>query len=419
MARIAIIATLDTKGAEVAYLRDRLNTLGVQTLVIDSGILGEPQGITPDISHEEVARRGGTTLHAVQTAGSRGAAVDQMRSLLIRLVEELYDQGEIAGGISVGGVGSVMGAAALQQLPLGAPKFVIAPTASGRHEFAPYVGTADVFTVHSVVDILGLNPIAATVFDNVAAAVAGILRTQAEYPAETRRAAKYVGVTMLGNTTQAVEALRDELAAHGYEAVVFHSSGVGGPSMEERARAGDLVGVIDYTTNEIVDHLTGGIHDAGSERLTVVGRLGLPQVVLPGCVDFSVFAAAAVPERLRDRPMYTHNPEYTLVRSTGEEMAYLGTLFAERINLSTGPVVVLLPTGGLSVPNKPGGEFFDPAADQRLFEAIRQHLRPDIEIVESDRHINDPELGRTAARLFVSLIEQNPPARTATRTKEP
>ncbi|MGX5682812.1 Tm-1-like ATP-binding domain-containing protein [Schumannella luteola] len=409
MGKVVLVATLDTKGPEVAYLRDRLNSLGIETLVVDSGILGEPVGIVPDVSHAELAGRGGITLAQLQASGTRGRAVETMRRLVQDLVRELYADGQLVGGISVGGVGSVMGAAAIQELPVGVPKIVVAPTASGHHEFGPYVGLKDVFVVHSVVDILGLNPVMTTVLDNVAAAMAGMLaHGHPLTPPPPGR--KYVATTMLGNTTKAVGALKDRLAENGFEAVVFHSNGVGGPAMEELVAEGQFVGVVDYTTNEINDPLVGGIHDGGPDRLRVAGRLGLPQVLVPGCVDFSVWAAGSIPEHLRDRPVYDHNPEYTLVRASHEEKALMGRIFAERVNESTGPVHIVMPLGGLSIPATPDGPFWDPEGDQLFLAALRETLRDDIVVETTDHHINDPDLGRLVADRFLTIIRIKEPA---------
>lgn len=409
MSTVVIVATLDTKGPEIAYLRDRLISLGMGVVVVDSGILGEPVGIVPDVSHQQLAERGGMTLDQLQNSGSRGKAVEIMRVLVSDLVRELYARGEIDGGISVGGVGSVMGAAAIQTLPVGVPKIVVAPTASGHHEFAPYVGLKDVMVMHSIVDILGLNPIATTVFDNVAAAMSGMLASGHPLPARSG-SARYVATTMLGNTTTSVGAMRDRLGELGFETVVFHSNGVGGPAMEELAEAGQFIGAVDFTTNEITDPLTGGIHDGGPDRLRTIGRLGLPQVVVPGCVDFSVWAAGSVPESMRSRPIYDHNPEYTLVRSTPEEMLTIAGIFASRLNESTGPLRVVLPTRGLSAPSHPGGPFWDPEGDAAFRAEVQRLLRSDIPVDVVDLHINDPELGRLCADLFSDLLDPAPHA---------
>lgn len=298
-----------------------------------------------------------------------------------------------------------MGAAAMMQLPVGVPKVLVSPIASGKHYFDPMVGTSDIMVVHSIVDILGLNPIATTVFDNVAAALKGLVDHGHSLP-KPAADDKFVAVTMLGNTTKAVMALKNRLAQEGYEAVIFHSNGVGGPAMEELAEAGQFVGVIDFTTNETYDPMTGGIHDGGPNRLRRVGQVGLPQVVVPGCIDFCVFHAGAIPPELQDRPVYDHNPEYTLVRATKEEMIALGHLFADRLNPALGPVVMVVPTRGLSIPNVPDGPFWNPEADAAFLDALKQDLSDAIPVHLFERHVNDPAFGIEVAEIFIKLMKK-------------
>jgi uncharacterized protein (UPF0261 family) len=401
---VVIIGTLDTKGPEIAYLRDRLQALDLETIVIDSGILGEPLGITldpeRDFDHTKAARYADTTIEALQNAGSRGKAVDGMRDALKNLTLELYAQGKLDAITSMGGAeGAVMGAAGMMGLPVGVPKVLVSPIASGLHYFDPLVGTSDIMVVHSIVDILGLNPIATTIFDNVAAALKGMAEHGHELTAPNPDD-KFVAVTMLGNTTKSVMALKDRLAEDNYEAVIFHSNGVGGPSMEELAEAGQFVGVIDFTTNETYDPMTGGIHNGGPDRLKRVGLVGIPQVIVPGCIDFSVFHAGHIPAELQGRPVYDHNPEYTLVRATHEEMIALGHLFAERLNPAKGPVIVAVPTQGLSIPNVLEGPFWNPAADAAFLETLRAEIRDDYPVHTYERHVNDPEFGVEVAELW-------------------
>jgi len=401
---VVVIGTLDTKGPEIGYLRDQLIALGLDTTVIDSGILGEPIDILPDITHAEVAEYGDTTIEALQNAGSRGKAVEGMRAALKLLVLELYSSGKLDAIVSMGGAeGAVMGAATMMQLPVGVPKVLVSPIASGKHYFDPLVGTSDIMVVHSIVDILGLNPIATTVFDNVAAAIKGLVEYGHEL-SEPSPDDKFVAVTMLGNTTRAVMALKDRLAESGYEAVIFHSNGVGGPAMEQLAEAGQFVGVIDFTTNETYDPMTGGIHDGGPDRLKSVGLLGLPQIIVPGCIDFCVFHAGAIPPELQDRPVYDHNPEYTLVRASKDEMIALGHLFAERLNPANGPVMIAVPTRGLSIPNVPGGPFWNPESDAAFLETLKENIREDIPVLLFDVHVNDPIFGETVADLFIKMM---------------
>ena len=407
---VIIVGTLDTKGPEFAYLRDRLHDLGLSTTVIDAGILGEPLDITPDIDHAEVARYGGTTIENLQQAGSRGKAVEGMRDALKVLILELYKQGKIDGIVGMGGAeGAVLGAACMMVLPLGVPKVLISPIASGKHYFDPLVGTSDIMVIHSVVDILGLNPIATTIFDNAAAAMKGLAEHGHVLPSPDPEK-RYVAITMLGNTTKSVMALKERLEREGYESVIFHSNGVGGTAMEELAEAGQFVGVIDYTTNEVYDPLVGGIHDAGPHRLERVGKVGLPQVIVPGCIDFSVFHSGAIPDALKGRPVYDHNPEYTLVRTSYDEMIQLGELFAQKLSGAKGSVHIMVPTQGLSIPSVPGGVFWNPESDAAFLRTLRSSLgsvRPDITIEEHSYHVNDPVFGVLVAEQFLNMVQSN------------
>ena len=404
MPTVLLIGTLDTKGPEIAYVRDQLQALGLGTIVADSGILAGPLDIVPDVSRAEVARLGGKTIEGLRQAGSRGEAVHGMLLGLQRLALNLFRDRRLDGVLCLGGAeGAVLGASAMLSLPIGIPKIIVTPIASGRRRFGPLVGTRDVMVVHSVVDILGLNPISTTIFDNVAAAMAGMLHHGHRMLSDDGR--PRVAITMLGNTTKAVMTIRDALSRQGLDSVIFHSNGVGGPAMEELAADGLFVGVIDFTTDELADELVGGFHVGGPERLRRIGRLGLPQIVVPGCIDFTVHGRPEeVPVRLQGRPVYTHNPEFTLVRTLPEEMAQLGRIFADRLNEATGPIEIMVPTEGLSIPNVPGGLFWNPDADAGFLAALRTHIRPDIPISTHPRHINATEFALAVAERFVALL---------------
>ena len=406
MKTVLLIGTLDTKGHEIAYLRDRVRALGLDTLVLDSGILGDPIGCAADITRAEVARAGGYEIDALRTIGTRGAAVERMLHGVERVTLELLAANRIQGLISLGGAeGAVLGAAAAKVLPIGFPKIIVSPVASGQRRFGMFMGTRDVMVMHSVIDILGLNPISVTIFDNAAAAMWGMLEHGHRLHHRLQQHVKrYVAVTMLGNTTKGVMVAKDLLAKRGYEAVIFHSNGVGGPAMEEQLTQGMFAGVIDYTTNELADPLLGGFH-AAPGRLERAGELGLPQVVVPGCVDFACFGPRhTVPEALRDRPAYYHNPEFTLIRLNRDEMATVGATMARKLNAARGPVSVLIPLGGISIPNVPGGAFYDPEADAAFRDTLCADLRPDIPVRLVEAHINDPAFATMVAETFLDLM---------------
>ena len=404
---VVVVSTLDTKGREAAYVAARIRESGLDALVVDCGVLGEPLGVTPDIPHERVAEAAGATLEAVRSIGTRGAAVEIMARGLSGVLAELYRQGRCAGVIALGGAeGAVMAGHAMQALPLGLPKIIVTPVAAGQRTFGPFVGRRDVLVMHSVVDILGLNPVSRIIFDNAAGAITGMVRARAARPSGTGTQ-RLVAVTMLGNTTPAVMRLAPGLEAAGFTPVVFHSNGVGGPCMEEMIADGMFAGVIDFTTNELTDELVGGIYAAGPHRLEAAARHGIPQVVVPGCVDFFVTGPReSVPPQWRGRPQYHHNPVLTLIRASREEMAETGRIMAARLSAARGPVVVAVPLGGLSIPNVPGGVFHDPEADAAFRTALRDHLRSDIQVVEVPAHINAPLFTDAVLTLFLGLMRE-------------
>jgi uncharacterized protein (UPF0261 family) len=403
---VALIGTLDTKGEEIAYVRDRLRALGARPIVIDTGILGEPAGCEPDIAHAEVAAAAGDDLEGVRNAGSRGAAVERMLAGVRAVCLRLYAEGRLQGALCLGGAeGGLMGAGAMHALPVGVPKLIVTPSASGRREFAPFMGETDTVVMHSVIDILGLHPISRAIFDNAAAAIVGMARDGGGAVGDL--GARTVGVTMLGQTTPGVMRLRERLLAAGHAPVIFHANGVGGPAMEKLAASGALSGVIDYTLSEVANTLLDGVHATGPDRLRVAGRHGLPQVVVPGCCDFfNQGAPDTVPERFRGRRSYYHNPVATLVRLSPEEGAELGRMIAERLAATTGPVSVVVPARGFSLADAEGGALWDPAADRALVDALRAALRDDIGYEVVDAHVDDPEFADVVADRYLSLVQE-------------
>jgi uncharacterized protein (UPF0261 family) len=402
---IAVVGTLDTKGVEIDYVRERLLRLGAEPVVIDSGVLGEP-GCRADVSREEVARAGGHDLESVRGAGSRGAAVELMAEGVRATCLRLYAEGSIRGVLCLGGAeGALLGAAAMHALPVGVPKLIVSPSASGRRAFGPFVGESDVTVMHSVIDILGLNDIARAIFDNSAAAIAGMVR-DAGWPV-SGLGDRCVGITMLGQTTPGVMRLREALKEAGREAVIFHANGVGGPAMESLIESNSLSGVIDYTLSELANSLLDGIHATGPDRLRVAGRHGLPQVVVPGCVDFfNQGPRSELPERYRDRKTYFHNPVATLVRLSAGEERELGRLVAGRLNESRGPLRVVVPTRGFSLADSEGGDLWDPEADHAFVESLRGALRADIPFEAVDAHVDDPDFADLVADRYLTLLEE-------------
>ncbi|HEX2623144.1 MAG TPA: Tm-1-like ATP-binding domain-containing protein [Phototrophicaceae bacterium] len=410
---VLLIGTLDTKGPETAYLRDQVRELGCQTLVLDSGILGKAVGLEADFSREVVAQTAGSTIEALRNAGTRGKAVEEMLKGVRKITLDLVQQGKIHGVVSLGGAeGAVLAASAMKALPIGFPKLIVSPLASGHRKFAPFVGTKDVMVMHSVVDILGLSPISQKVFDNAAAAIAGMAQVYAAkvHTYTTGRelpiSRKAIAATMLGNTTRPLMHIRPKFEAQDTDFVIFHANGVGGAAMEELIEQGCFTAVLDYTLSEVAGYIAGGFHNAGATRLDAAAQAGIPQVVVPGCLDFMVFGAKhEVPEQFRERPMYYHNPEFTLVRLTPDEQMQATLFVTEKLNQAWGPVTVIVPLGGGSIMDIAGGDFWLPEVNRRCYDALRDGLNDQIRYQEIDAHINDPGFAEAAYEALMQITE--------------
>ncbi|MBP1714842.1 MAG: hypothetical protein H6Q42_3045 [Deltaproteobacteria bacterium] len=358
----------------------------------------------PDISARETARAAGTTLEEVRKAPSRGAAIDEMIKGCKVLVKRLYDEGRIHGAISFGGAeGGVMAAAAMQVLPPGFPKIVITPLASGIRPFGPFVGIRDMMVMHSLIDIVGINDISRSVFDNASAAIIGMAKN---YQPMEIRGKKNVALTALGTVQKAINFICPQLIRAGYQPIIFHASGVGGRIMEDFIERRTFCGVIDLSPNELTDHITGGFHNAGPHRLEAAGRAGIPQVIIPGCVDFFAWGPEdTIPEKWRNRQMYYHNPAYTLIRPTHEEMKQIGEAFVRKLNAAKGPVRVILPLKGMSIGGLKGGTTHDPEGDRILFDTIKNGLNKNIQVFEMDYHVNEEPLANKAVEEFFKLMD--------------
>ncbi|MCP5521758.1 MAG: Tm-1-like ATP-binding domain-containing protein [Verrucomicrobiales bacterium] len=410
---ILLIGTLDTKGAEYAFVRDLVRTRGHQVLLMDGGIAGEPP-YPADISASEVAEAGGGRLAALRERADRGAALDVMARGVEAVTARLHSKGRIDGVMAMGGSGgSALGAAAMRVLPVGVPKLLLSTLASG--DVGPFVGIKDVTMMYSVVDIAGLNRLSRRILANAVGALCGML----EQDAPTAADKPLVAATMFGVTTPCVTGLRERLEQAGYEVLVFHATGNGGRSMEGLIEAGFIAGVADVTTTEWCDELVGGVLSAGPTRLEAAVRAGIPQVVSCGALDMVNFwARDTVPPKFSTRTFHQHSHDVTLMRTTPEECAELGRIIAGKLNAARGPIALFLPLKGVSAIDREGQPFHSPAADQALFDALRREIRPPVELIELDLHINDPAFAGAMAEKLLALLQAAEPRFQATSSPD-
>ena len=399
---IAIIATCDTKGEEALYLKQRIESYHMNGLVVDSGILGEPVFLVPEVTRDQVAGYSGLTIKELVDAGSRGAAVEKMRDCIHAYVKKLYAEKKIQGLIAVGGAeGSVIARAAMDALPLGVPKIAVSTIASGKHLFSDLIGYNDATVMHSVIDILGINSISRQVFNNAVGAIVGMVKVK---PEASEKKIKSIGISMLGTTTKPImSVIKPELEKRGYEVLTFHANGTGGDCMDTLAAEGYFAGVLDFSTNELAANNFGGLHVAKAGRMEAAIENKIPTVVTPGAANIIVLSREeALLPRYDDRQKYFHNPNITLINTTREELKTIAATFAEKLNKAKGKIKFLYPAKGFCSQDKEGLALWNPEGNPIFLTELKRKLRPDIPIIEVDAHINDDEFARVA---FEQLLE--------------
>jgi uncharacterized protein (UPF0261 family) len=403
---VYLIATLDTKGTESAFVRDLLGQYGVEVVLLDASCLASP-GFVADVPRERVFEAAGTSLSAIQQRNDRGEAVTRAAQGVAEIVAREYAAGRVQGVLGLGGsAGTTIATAAMRHLPIGVPKVMVSTLASGQ--VRAWVGDKDILMLNSVVDIAGINRISRVVLGEAARAMAGMVQLPA--PPLPGQEKPLIAATMFGVTTPCVQEARRVLEAAGYEVLVFHATGNGGQAMESLIDDGLIAGVLDVTTTELADELVGGILSAGRMRLTAAGRRGIPQVISVGALDMVNFGPRdTVPAKFAGRLFYQHNPTVTLMRTTIDENRALGEEIGRKAATAAGPTTILLPLRGVSAIDAEGMPFEDPRARNALFEGIRSTCGH-VSVVERDEHINDFPFARLAAETLLKMLkEQNGP----------
>jgi uncharacterized protein (UPF0261 family) len=397
---VVIVGALDTKGEEFKFVRDLIQARGLETIVVDFGVLGEPT-FKPDISADSVAQAGGASLDELRKGKDKSRSMRVMAEGLSKVVVELYEQGRLGGLLGMAGSGGTSIATnAMRSLPLGMPKLMVSTIASG--DISQYVGTKDITMMPSVVDVSGLNSFSRKIYANAAGAIAGMVAVDLPQEVEGK---PLITASMFGNTTQAIDHARKLLEGKGYEVLVFHATGTGGRTMESLIEAGFITANLDLTTTELADEVCGGVLSAGPDRLLAAARTGVPTVLVPGCMDMANFwGIDTVPEKYKDRQLYEWNPNVTLMRTNIEENQAIGEMIAKAANQSTGPVAVMIPLKGVSQLDSPGGAFWDPEANQACFQTIKDNLKPGIPVIEMDLNINDPHFSSKAVEMLLEML---------------
>jgi len=401
---IAILATMDTKGVESDFIRKEIETLGGKAILIDVGVIGEVT-VTVDISNDEVARAGDGSMEEILKNPTRQDATPVLIAGSTKIINEKLLKGEVDGLIALGGSqGTTLCAQVMQSLPYGFPKVILSTVASG--DTAPFVDIKDITMMFSVSDILGLNDFSRKILANVAGAAYGMALSGADLE-KTKSDKPLIGMSNLGVLTKGCMIAIDRFHEKGYEVVVFHAIGAGGRAMEQMMKEGLIGGVLDYAMGEIADEVYGVLRAGGPERLTVAGKLGLPQVLCPGGAEHLgiLVSPNEVPDEWKDHEYVFHSPVVFVPRLVGDEIVKVADDITSRLQHTKGNAIFMLPTDGTGTYGRPGGVLRDTESDELFFDALRSGPPDTIEIVERHTHAEDPEFVRECVDRLIGLIE--------------
>jgi uncharacterized protein (UPF0261 family) len=402
--KAVLIGALDTKGMEYQFVKEQIEQTGLETLVIDTGVLTKPY-FEPDIPSSKVASAGGITLEELRSKNDRGTAVATMTKGVGEVINQLLEDGVVGGVFGMGGTaGTTVVASAMKNVPIGIPKVIVSTVASGNTR--PYVGEKDVTMMYSIVDISGINSLSKRILSNAANAISGMINGL-EADEEVTEEKPMIGITMFGVTTPCVTRVRELCELQGYDVLVFHATGAGGLAMEELVKAGYIKAVADVTTTELADELVGGIFTSGPDRLEAAGNANIPQVVSVGALDMVNFGPPeTVPEKFKDRHFYQHNPTTTLMRTTVEENYELGKILASKLNKSNAPTVLVFPKGGVSLLDTAGQAFDGVGERNALYKGIKETINENVQFIEVEDDINSPTVSTLITEQLFTLLKQ-------------
>ncbi len=405
---VAVLVTMDTKAEEALFVADCLKRSGTNPWIVDLSLMPH-DSVGADLSGGDVAEAGGHSWDAL-AAMDRRAAGDAMMQSGIDVVRARYDAGDLAGAIGLGGAnGTTMACAIMRALPYLMPKAMVSAVAATA-AVQWYVGEADI-AMHASIGDVAVNRITKAAMENAAVGVAAAACNRADKQGEAEETPPLIAVSSFGGTAGCVDRVQERLEELGFEVILFHASGIGGRALERLAREGEVAGVIDVTTHELTDFVVNGVYDAGGERLTGAGAMGLPQVVVPGATDHSNFWAGQVPDRYRDREFFQYNAQNYLMRTNAEEFDALGRAFAERLNAAKGPVRVLIPLEGYSehtkrqthdLSEKKIGPWAQPETDRVFSQTLGEHLTTGT-VEELPCHINDATFADACVDAFLEI----------------
>jgi len=414
---IVIVGMLDEREEGLRIVKDCIEGRGHKTILIDISIGTGAiiSSLKPDITCEELAQAGGTTIHEIKDmlAKKRDEAISTMAEGLGKKLLDFHQVGELQGIIAVGGMtGTFISLSAIKLLPFGLPKLLISSvTAMPAYakRLAEYFGVRDITVMHSVVDTVGLNPLVRKLMVNGAGAICGMVE---EFMPPQKDEKPSIAITEFGFCDKGAHYVR-ELLEGSYNIVSFHATGLGEKAAGELVGQGLFEAFVDLVPAGFSEYLLGGNRAAGPERLDAGINLGKPYILSP--CGFDMISCGPIQRReegdslwvsrkLAERKLLLQDALRVQARTSPEEMQTIARAVAEKLNKHENKKLVkfIVPTKGFSSISVKGGALYDPISDKTFIDEFRENLDPEIDIIEVDTHINTPEF----AQAVVDALEQ-------------
>lgn len=401
---ILLLSTLDTKGPETLYLRDRIQEKHGNPLVLDLGM--SRASSAADIPAEEVAQAVGANIEAVRASRDRRQITSQMTAGATRIAADLLEQGRLAGVIGLGGsTGSLMATDVMRSLPFGIPKVMVSSTAALPGLSTRYIGTGDIAIFHTVIEISGLTSPLQNVLERAAAAIVGMAGVDPLTVESARKEGKpLVAMSMFGPTEKCAHHVRQRLEIQGFQVIGFSAAGVCDRAMEDMIGRNFFDAVVDLAPGGVGEELLGGMRAAGAQRLTMAGKVGIPQVVAPGGVNLMS------PRKSRYKPDYYQRKKYdldglrTFLRLSVDEMEQVAAVFAEKLNTSRGPTIFLFPKRGWSAIDPPSSDMFEETEDRMFLKVFRANVTPQVVTREIDANLEDEAFAEAVVEACIEIF---------------
>jgi uncharacterized protein (UPF0261 family) len=401
---VLILATMDTKGPEALYLRTKIEKQGLKPILMDLSTRGR-RGSGADVGPAEVAKAGGTNLKLMASSSDRDRNMEAMCSGAVKIAHRLLRDKKIHGILGVGGYsGSLMTSEVMHTLPFGFPKILVSSAAAIPGLSTRFIQTSDILLFNSVVEIAGLTGLLKNVLDRAVLAMAGMLQGPVTEPSADR--SKAIAMTMLSPCEGCARAVRAALEKRAYPVVGFHATGIGDRAMEAMISEGLFRGVIDLAPGGVGEHLYGFMRDAGPTRLESAGRMGIPQIISTCGVNHVTPRKSKYTREHDLRRKHDIDRLRTWLRMSPKELKEVAALFAEKLNLSRGPVKVVIPLQGWSSVDAPGKATYDPQEDRAFTTELRKTLKKEIQVVEVDANMEDPDFAEALVEIALDMFQE-------------